>query len=145
MAAEFNSSNNSAVVVDNQRDGVYLGFIDADASADGLYFKFAMLPVLYRGPGKPASVVGGCSMFYEVAAKAPVRDDKGNVTGDKGSWMVGMFFTLFEVIFPSIVAVARQARNDQVAQPMRQILEAFPASNSLFETHKSPLPQWTKS
>lgn len=133
---DSNSSSNNPgpafVVVGNdgpeRKDGggVYLGFIDAEASADGSYFKFAMLPVLYRGPGNPASVVGGCSMYYKVAAKAPVKDDKGKVIGDTGSWLVTMFFTLFEVMFPYIIAAARQTRNDQVAVPMRKIMEAYP-------------------
>lgn len=125
-----NNPGLASVVVDGpeRKDGggVYLGFIDAVASADGSYFKFAMLPVLYRGPGNPASVVGACSMYYKVAVKAPVKDDKGKVIGDTGSWLITMFFTLFEVMFPHIVAAARQTRNDQVAVPMRKIMEAYP-------------------
>jgi hypothetical protein len=85
-----------------------------------------MLPVLYRGPGQPATNVGACCVYYKVAVSAPVRNEKGDVTDDRGSWLISVFFTLFEIMFPTLVEVTRKARNQQVAGPMRAVLAAYP-------------------
>jgi len=109
---------------------VYIGFIDLEASADGSYFKFAMLPCMYRGPDEPVVIVGGCSFYWKVSTRAPPRDamckETDNSSSSSSSWLVSAFFTMFEMLFPTVVASARQFRNEQVADPMRKVLAAYP-------------------